>query len=259
MLINDVSRPATANDAKGIALIYNHYVLHSLATEDQVPIPDDKVAYLIGFVRQENLPFIVAVKGKMPLPSTGKSTQSKKVSLPQFENIIGFGYAESYGYGLSGGRGGRSRYTASLHFYVHPQQTRLKVGQSLLDRLIQSLSYGYGYADLFYLHASFVLFTNHALQRAKDGYDWMDPKNDPIYVCGGIQKLHQLVIQYAIEQKNDPNYVWMKRFLRRYFFDEEGRIHRIARSQASGPGAKFADVVFFCKEVAAENEFGANI
>jgi hypothetical protein len=87
----------------------------------------------------------------------------------------------------------------------------------------------------------------------------MNPNNDPVYQHGGVHKVHQLVIQYAIEQKNESNYQWMKNFLRRYFFDEEGRIHGLARSQASGPGAKFADVVFFCKELATENEFGAMI
>lgn len=87
----------------------------------------------------------------------------------------------------------------------------------------------------------------------------MNPADDPVYKSGGVQKFHQLIIQYAVEQKNDLNYQWMKNFLRRYFFDEGGRLQRIARSSPAGAEAKFADVVFFQKEVAAGNEFGAFI
>ena len=82
---------------------------------------------------------------------------------------------------------------------------------------------------------------------------------DPVYIYGGVHKVHQLVIKFAVEQKNDPNYEWMSRFFRRYFFDEESRLRRVARSQASGPGAKFLDVVFFCKDVASDSEFGGHI
>ena len=98
------------------------------------------------------------------------------------------------------------------------------------------------------------LLTVH-LYRARDGYEWMNPTDDPIYKLGGVQKWHQLVIQYAVQPKDDPNYGWMKTFLRRYFFDEEGRIGRIARTSTSGAGANFADVIFFAKEASAEREF----
>jgi hypothetical protein len=139
-----VIRPASENDSKGIVDIYNYYTLNLLTTEDQGFITTEDVEALIRHSKDENLPIIVAVRGKMPLSSPGKSYQSKKVSFPQFESIIGFGYAETYGYGLGGSRIGRSRFTKSLYFFVHPDHTRLKVGQSLLDRLIQTLSLGYG-------------------------------------------------------------------------------------------------------------------
>jgi hypothetical protein len=101
----------------------------------------------------------------------------------------------------------------------------------------------------------FMLIINCPFHRARDGYDWMNLTDDPVYKSGGAQKWHQLIIQYAVEQKDDPNYEWMKNFLRRYFFDEEGRICRVARSSTSGPGAKFADIIFFCKQASADTEF----
>jgi GNAT superfamily N-acetyltransferase len=84
----------------------------------------------------------------MPIPAQATpfhpAQQKGKASLPQFELIIGFGYAETSNYGLGGTGLGRSRFTANLQFYVHPDYTRKGVGRSLLDRLIQSMSHGYG-------------------------------------------------------------------------------------------------------------------
>jgi GNAT superfamily N-acetyltransferase len=135
---------------KGIANIYNHYTQypHSIVTEDQAAISEDDVAFLINHTKGEKLPIIVAVRGRMPLPLQNKSQnraqQNGKAPLPQFEGIIGFGYAETYCYGIGGGRVGRTRFTANIHFYVHPENTGKKIGRSLLDRLIKSLSHGYG-------------------------------------------------------------------------------------------------------------------
>jgi ribosomal protein S18 acetylase RimI-like enzyme len=134
---------------KGIADIYNHYAQspHSIVTEDQAAITEEDVAFLINHTKGEKLPIMVAVRGRMPLPSNksqNQAPQNVKSPLPQFEGIIGFGYAETYCYGIGGGRAGRTRFTANIHFYVHPEYTGKKVGRSLLDRLIKSLSHGYG-------------------------------------------------------------------------------------------------------------------
>jgi hypothetical protein len=86
----------------------------------------------------------------------------------------------------------------------------------------------------------------------------MNPSDDPVYINGGVLRWHQLVIQYAVQPKDDPNYEWMKSFLRRYYFDEEGRVHNIARSSPSTSfGAKFADIIFFAKEASTAEEFAA--
>ena len=85
----------------------------------------------------------------------------------------------------------------------------------------------------------------------------MNPANDRVYDSGGVQKIHQAIVQYAVQQKNDPNCEWMKNFMGRFFFFETGRLNRIARSSPSG--AKFADLIIFQKQTAQEDEFGAHI
>lgn len=140
-------RPATGTDVKGIVEVYNLYVTsqNSMITEDQVPIVEEDIDYLIKHCETEKLPIIVAVKRRMPPPQQqDRRPQPGKVILPQSESIIGFGFAESHNYGIGGARTGRSRATANLQFYVHPEYTRKGVGRSLLDRLIQCLSHGYG-------------------------------------------------------------------------------------------------------------------
>jgi hypothetical protein len=148
-LANSFLRPATETDLKGIAHIYNHYAQspHSIVTQDQTAINEEDVAFLINHTKGEKLPIIVAVRGRMPLPSNKsqiRAPQKGKSLLPQFEGIIGFGYAETYCYGIGGGRLGLNRFTTNIHFYVHPEYTGKKVGRSLLDRLIKSLSHSYG-------------------------------------------------------------------------------------------------------------------
>jgi hypothetical protein len=84
----------------------------------------------------------------------------------------------------------------------------------------------------------------------------MNPTDDPVYSPGGVQRWHQILIQFAVQPKDDPNYERMKNFLRRYFFDEECRLRRIARSSVEGPGSpNFTDIVFFAKEASSSTEF----
>jgi hypothetical protein len=94
-----------------------------------------------------------------------------------------------------------------------------------------------------------------SLCRARDEYDWMDAKHDPIYRVGGSQYWHQLIIQLAVMPENDPNYEFIKKFLRKYSFDEECRLQHVARSSAGPGGAHFADVVIFMKEASDSAEF----
>jgi GNAT superfamily N-acetyltransferase len=119
-------------------------IKNSIIPEDQVEVSEDDIAALINTCRSEKLPCIVAIRGCVPsLKSPKNSFIHSKSLLPKFENVIGFGVAQTYGYGFSGLRTGRSRTTADLQFYVHHEYTRKGVGRSILDRLIQCLSPSY--------------------------------------------------------------------------------------------------------------------
>ena len=117
---------------------------NSIIPEDQDEVLEEDIMGIIQLCQREKMPCVVAIKGNAPAlqtqPSFGKPSKS---SLPQFETIVGFGFAQTYGYGIGGIREGRSRTTAELQFYVHHEYTRKGIGRSLLDRLIQSMSHSY--------------------------------------------------------------------------------------------------------------------
>jgi hypothetical protein len=103
----------------------------------------------------------------------------------------------------------------------------------------------------------FVWYTDSLYCRARGGYDWLNPAEDRVYQPGGVQRFHQAIIQYGIQHKNDPNLQWMSDWLSRYFFFETGKLEGVVRT--SPGGAKFADIVFFQKQVAPALEFGAQL
>jgi len=118
-------------------------VKNSIFPEDQEEISEQDIASMIRICQEEKLPCIVAIRGKAPIMSDNHFGSLLKPLLPQFEFVVGFGFAQTYGYGLAGLRDGRSRANAELQFYTHHEHTRKGIGRSLLDRLIQSVSSSY--------------------------------------------------------------------------------------------------------------------
>lgn len=116
---------------------------NSILPEDQEEVSEQDIASMIRICQEEKLPCIVAIRGTAPLVPGNRFGPPSKLLLPQFEFVAGFGFAQTYGYGLGGLRDGRSRANAELQFYTHHEYTRKGVGRSLLDRLIQSMSSSY--------------------------------------------------------------------------------------------------------------------
>lgn len=52
-------RPATVEDAPQIAAIYNHAVLHTVATFEEQPVPDQAIALRMQQVKAEGWPYLV--------------------------------------------------------------------------------------------------------------------------------------------------------------------------------------------------------
>ncbi|TAQ87575.1 hypothetical protein B7494_g4109 [Chlorociboria aeruginascens] len=232
-------RPATEKDAKGIAEVYNYYVNYSDVPEDQVSVVDEDIRQLILIAKDEKLPFIVAIKGRIPAQkNTTKNSgdQAKKFILPQFESVAGFAFAESRNYGFTGKRTGRNRFTVALHLYTHHQLLGNGIGRCLLDCLLQTLSGSYG---------------------GNGGYEWNNTENDPVYNSGGVSFKRQLLFEFPT-YKDDPNYPKMKRFMLKFFFQEEARLIQIGKAScAEGRGAaKFLDSVIFSREATSKEEFG---
>lgn len=88
--------------------------------------------------------------------------------------------------------------------------------------------------------------------RAKDGYDWLNPSDNPIYKIGGSRIMHQLVIQLAVQSKDDPTMPWITEFFAKYWIRPEATMKSIARSRSGS--AKFLNLVVFTKELTLEEE-----
>ncbi|KAF7937584.1 uncharacterized protein EAE98_001898 [Botrytis deweyae] len=223
-------RPATEADTKQILEIYNHYICESYIPEDQVPVTDNDILYLIQVTKKEKLPFVVAVKGCIPAKSTNPKVKTK---LPQYENIVGFGYTENRGCGITGKSNGRSRFTHNLHFYVHPEYTRKGIGGCVLDRL---------------LVVSSRAWSSHG------GYNWLNPDNDRSYGHGCGARCHQLIIEVPVK-KDNLDYEWMKKFLRNFWFLDEIRLISVGRTSVLKSPVEWLDVVHFQKELEHSGEF----
>ncbi|KAM0129204.1 hypothetical protein ACHAP3_007937 [Botrytis cinerea] len=223
-------RPATEADAKHVLETYNHYIRESYIPEDQEEVTENDILYLIKVTKKDKLPFVVAVKGCIPAKSANPKVKTK---LPQYENIVGFGYTETRGCGLTGKSDGRSRFTHNMHFYVHPEYTRKGIGGCVLDRL---------------LVVSSRAWSSHG------GYNWLNPDNDPAYGHGCGARCHQLIIEVPVK-KDDLNYEWMKKFLRSFWFVDETRFISVGRTSVLKSPVEWLDVVHFQKEVEHSGEF----
>lgn len=221
-------RPAQEKDIPGITSIYNHYVLNSTIPEDQVPVREERMQAILTSAREQELPFIVAIKGQ---PPPGYSTNS-------IEQVLGFAHTDFYNYGHGGTHTGLSRFTGVIQLYVEPNHTRKGVGRSLMDRILVCSSFA---------HAS------------KEGYDWVIPNPSDTAVYGrqgGAHRFHQLLIHRPIETRADPDHAWLKQWLHSKFFIEEvARLRSVARSLPRGTTARFLDLLTFQYEAAIPGAF----
>lgn len=230
-------RPATILDAAGIAEIYNYYVEKSNVPEDQAKISVDDAKAMVINAQNEQLPFIVAIRGKKPAShdKQGRPGVTNKATMPLYEAVVGFANAETFNYGFSGARNGRSRATTNLQLYVHVDFRRKGIGRNLLDRLSHILNPGYGY---------------------ENACPWSNPGNSKVNEAGGSGNWHQMLFQLPVLGQNDPNYAAVKDFLhKKFLFAERTRLRAVARSSTVLGPAKFLDVVYFQAEAAPETDF----
>ena len=221
-------RPAQMKDISGITSIYNHYVLNSIIPEDQTLVTEQDMESLLKDAQEQGLPFIVAIKGRVPPGGSIKSA----------EHVLGFAHTDFLNYSNGGTHKGLSRFTGVIQLYVEPNHTRKGIGRSLMDRILVCSS------------------STHA---SKEGYDWISPnaKEAAVYgQQGGAHKFHQLLIHRPIEVKEDPDHEWFKQWLHSKFFIEEvARLKSVARSSSRGTTARMLDVLIFQFEAALAGGF----
>jgi len=226
--IDNHLRPAQIKDISGITSIYNYYVLNSIIPEDQTPVHEQDMENVLKDAQEQGLPFIVAIKGRVP---PGDSTKSA-------EHVLGFAHTDFLSYGNGGTYMGLSRFTGVIQLYVEPNHTRKGIGRSLMDRILVCSS------------------STHA---SKEGYNWISSNiKEAVVYCqqGGTHKFHQLLIHRPIEVKDDPDHEWFKQWLHSKFFIEEvAHLKSVARSSSRGTTARMLDVLTFQFEAALAGGF----
>jgi phosphinothricin acetyltransferase len=107
-----VIRAVVADDAGGIAEIYNHYIATTVITFEEEPVSAPEMARRIGDVASASLPWLVAERD-------GK--------------VAGYAYASQWK--------ARSAYRFSVEVtvYVHPGSPRLGIGRRLYEELLRRL------------------------------------------------------------------------------------------------------------------------
>lgn len=230
-------RPATLLDSSGIAEIYNLYIANTCIPEDQVPISNEDAAAMITVAQNEQLPFIVAIRGKPPIAhdKQGRPAPSDKANMPKYEVVIGFASAETFNYCFTSARNGRSRATTNLQLYVHPAFRRKGVGRNLLDRLVHALCPSHTY---------------------EEACPWSNPGRCKINETGGSGRWHQMIFQLPVLQNNDPNFETAKNFLyKKFLFRESCRLRSAARTGTHQGHARWMDLVYFQAEASMAENF----
>ena len=113
--VDIVIRSAETKDLEAICAIYNHYVLHSLATFAETPLSLESFHSKHQALCSQNLPFLVATR-----------------VLKGSETIVGYTYVSPYAE-----RSGY-RYTLETTVYLAPGNSRQGIGSILLRSLIDA-------------------------------------------------------------------------------------------------------------------------
>jgi L-amino acid N-acyltransferase YncA len=231
-------RPAQRKDAQDIRKIYNHYVVNSIIPEDQQPISLEDAELLVETAQREKLPFVVAVKGRVPPTHDAQGrNRAAKIILPQAETVLGFAFAERFNYAFSGNTKGRSRGTVTIQLYVDSTSTRKGVGRNALDQLLHCMATAYTF---------------------KNACPWINPENDPVHEPNGCGLIHQMLMMVPVLKKEDPDFPWLSKFLyNKFWFKEENRLKSVARSSILHGTGRMLDIAILQCELLHEGEFDA--
>ena len=251
-------RPAAKHDMEGVCRIYNLEMERGLQTLDTEPLTVKNFEHILATAQQLGMPFIVAVSGSARELGLKKGNlafsafnQMPSHGADNFGQVLGFAFLSTWQPGLAGTGGGpregipngTSRATARINVFVHSDYRRKKIGFSLLDMLLTSVS------DRF---------------SSESGYDFIDATNSAVYKNSRDRKRQyfRLYLSYLVKSKKraegnpklekeqaayDADLVWIKKMLvDRLNFVEVVRfenVHRTAEGRAE-PVCWLDEVVF---------------
>ncbi|EAQ91446.1 hypothetical protein CHGG_03381 [Chaetomium globosum CBS 148.51] len=200
-------RPAEKYDMEAVRAIYNWEVEHGIQALDSQPVTVEEFEKILATTQQLGLPFLVAVRGSARnLGMTNCNTSFSVFKQVPFNGekrgeILGFAFLSVWQPGLGGTALGSSRATGKINVFVHPEYKRKKIGFSLLDMLLTTVS------DCFSSEAA---------------YDFIDADNSPVYKKTRDRKRHfKVYLSYRIPHKsgwdekaaNPDDLVWVKKLV----------------------------------------------
>ncbi|GAB1320083.1 hypothetical protein MFIFM68171_10293 [Madurella fahalii] len=247
-------RPAGKYDMEAVCLIYNQEVQFGLQTLDSRLLTVEDFERILSTTESLGMPFVVAVRGSAKdLGMTrGNIVYSPYRQIPTDDSdrqnqrrgeILGFAFLSVWEPGLAGSGTGSSRATARINLFVHHEHRRKKIGFSLLDMLLTTVS------DRF---------------SSQSGYDFVDPDNNPVYKSPKHheRKYFRLYLSYMVRHKHlaggnknlehvqkfyDDDLIWARKLLEDSFnFTEKVRLEAVHRTPKcrKGPACWLDAVVF---------------
>ncbi|KAK4143884.1 uncharacterized protein C8A04DRAFT_37112 [Dichotomopilus funicola] len=188
-------RPAEQSDIGAIWGIYNWEVQNGTQMLDSQDLTEEQMTQIFNTTKEVGLPFLVAVRGSArgdKAPTRGHIVHSPFKQVPvepgdEYGEVIGFAYLSVWKPGLAGSATGSSRGTAQAHVVVHPVHRRRKVGFSLLDMLLTTVSGCFS---------------------SETAYDFVDINNDPVYnrskIASRARQTYKVFISYRVRSKCSP-------------------------------------------------------
>jgi len=236
-------RPAEKSDMEEVTRIYNWEVDHGMQALDSWQLQVEGFEQILRDAQFYSMPFIVAVRGSarnLGL-TAGNLVYATFDQVPFDESdkrgeILGFAYLSNWQPGLAGTGTGSSRSTARINVFVHPDYRRKKIGFSLLDMLLTTLS------DCF---------------STQSAYDFVDPDDSQLYKMSRHREhqFYHLYISFRVRHKRltqgdkkleeeqktyDDDLVWVKNLLEDQLnFTELVRYEAVHRSPEDSKGQSY--------------------
>ncbi|KAK4212421.1 hypothetical protein QBC37DRAFT_194573 [Rhypophila decipiens] len=223
-------RPALKNDMNAVTEIYNYEVTQGKQALDSSPLTANDFTKILETTQTLGMPFIVAVRGSARTIRAEKGNfelspflqRSPYLADPEDARqngvILGFAYLSVWEPGLAGDGNGSSRASARVNVFVDPKFRRKKVGLSLLDKLLSTVSRRYTSLQSY----DFVDLSNSLVYKHPLGHERQYFR---LYLTYFVRHAHNLFSDDPEFDKEQDSYrddlVWVKKLLEKIFGFEE--------------------------------------